>query len=149
MSTFITGPIAPENNPPIEPLWYLPSNFTISAITTGTTTVVTTHSSVSAPSTNNFVVGQLVRFNIPPTYGIQQINGMAGYILSRPMYNQVEVGINSTTFNQFVPSPSYGPTPPQIAAVGDISSGPINSDRAGNQTFISGSFINVSPINQT
>lgn len=149
MSSFITGPIAPESNPPIEPLWFLPSNFKISAISTGSTTTVTTIASASAPSTNNFVVGQLVRFNITPTYGIQEINGKTGYVISKPTANQVVVDINSSKFSQFVPSPSYGPTPPQICAVGDIGSGPINATSRSQQTFISGSFINVSPIDQT
>lgn len=147
--TFITGPIAPESNPPIQPLWFLPSNFEITAISTGITTTVTTTSSVSAPATNNFVVGQLVRFSIPPTYGIRQLDGRTGYVIAKPTSNQVVVDINSTTFNQFVAVPSYGPTPPQIAAVGDIQSGPINALPTTQQTFISGSFINVSPINQT
>lgn len=150
MSSFVTGPIAPESNPPIEPLWFLPSNFKITAITTGISTTVTTTSSTSAPSTNNFVVGQLVRFTIPPTYGIQEINGKTGYVISKPASNQVVVDINSTKFSQFISSPTYGPTPPQIAAVGDISSGPTNATgQTGQQTYISGSFINVSPVNQT
>lgn len=149
MSSFITGPIAPESNPPIEPLWFLPSNFTITAITRGTTTTVTTTSSTSAPSTNNFVVGQLVRFNIPPTYGIQEINGKTAYVLSKPSSSQVIVDINSTTFSAFNAAPSYGPTPPQISAIGDVNSGPINATRSTQQTFISGSFINVSPVDQT
>jgi hypothetical protein len=149
MSTFITGPIAPENNPPIEPLWFLPSNFTITAITRGVTTTVTTTSSVSAPSSNNFSIGQLVRFNIPKTYGIQEINGKVGYVLSKPASNQVTVGINSTTYSPFNAAPAYGPTPPQIAAIADINSGAINAAVASQQTFIAGSFINVSPVNQT
>src|SRR5580765_4266785 len=100
MSSFITGPIAPERNPPIDPLWYLPSNFKISAISLGTTTVVTTIASTSAPSTNNFVVGQLVRFNIPPTYGTRELNGQTGYVIAKPASNQVTVDINSTKFSQ-------------------------------------------------
>jgi len=150
MNTFITGPIAPENNPPIEPLWFLPSNFTISAITNGVTTTVTTTSSVSAPSNNNFIVGQQVRFTIPKTYGIQELNGMTGYVLSKPSSDEVEVNINSSHFSQFIPSPTYGPTPPQIAAIGDINSGPLTGNRpTAQQTFVSGSFINVSPVKQT
>ena len=149
MVSFITGPIAPESNPPINPLWFLPSNFKISAISTGSTTTVTTAPSTSAPSTNNFVVGQLVRFNIPPTYGIQEINGKTGFVISRPAINQLVVDINSTKFSQFIASPAFGPTPPQIAAIGDIGSGPINALPSTQQTYISGSFINVSPINQT
>lgn len=142
------GPIAPETNPRIEPLWFLPSNFTITAISQGINTTVTTTSSTSAPSINNFVIGQQVRFTIPKTYGIQEINGQTGYVISVPSSDQVVVNINSTKFSPFIPSPSYGPTPPQIAAIGDVNSGPVNTTTANQQTFISGSFLNVSPVQQ-
>jgi len=143
------GPIAPETNPPIEPLWFLPSNFTIASITNGVTTTVTTAPSTSAPSINNFVIGQLVRFTIPMTYGIQELNGISGYVISVAPPDQFTVDINSVAFSSFIPSPIYGPTPPQVAAIGDTNSGPTNaSGRSNQQTFISGSFINVSPEQQ-
>lgn len=143
------GPIAPETNPRIEPLWFLPSNFTIASITNGLTTTVTTTSSTSAPSINNFVIGQQVRFTIPKTYGIQELNGMIALVIATSPPNQFIVDINSVGFSAFNPSPSYGPTPPQVAAIGDVNSGPINASGRTNQTtFISGSFINVSPEQQ-
>lgn len=148
MNSFITGPIAPESNPPIHPLWYLPSNFKISAIAIGTTTTVTTTSSVSAPATNNFVVGQRVRFHIPITYGTRELNEKTGFVIAKPASNQVVVDIDSTKFTQFIASPAYGPTPPQISAIGDINSGQINPLPYKQKTFIPGSFIDVSPINQ-
>lgn len=140
------GPIAPETNPVIEPLWYQPSNFTITAITKGLQTTVTITSSTSAPSKVNFYVGQQVRFNIPVTYGIQELNGQTGFVTSLPASNQFVVNINSQGYSNFVPSPAYGPTPPQVAAIGDINTGTINPGRATTGTFIDGSFINVSPI---
>lgn len=143
------GPIAPETNPRIEPLWFLPSNYTISSISRGASTTVTIQGSTSAPSSTNFVVGQQVRFTIPAPHGIQQLNGQTGYVTSIPSSNQVVVNINSVGYSPFVASPHYGRTPAQIAAIGDVNSGPINSGRSGNQTFISGSFLNVSPIDQT
>jgi len=143
------GPIAPETNPTIEPLNYKPSNFTIQAISLGFNTTVTTEPSTSAPAINNFVVGQLVRFTIPSTYGTRQLDGQTGYVLSVPSSNQVSVGIDSTGFTPFVSNPDYGPTPPQIAAIGDINSGPINASGRTNQTtYIQGSFINISPAQQ-
>lgn len=143
------GPIAPESNPRIEPLWFLPSNFTITSISNGITTTVTTTASTSAPSMNNFVVGQQVRFTIPKTFGIQELNGMTGFVIAINPPNQFTVDINSVGFSLFNPSPSYGPTPAQVAAIGDVQSGPVNaSGRTNQQTFISGSFINVSPIQQ-
>lgn len=148
--SFVIGPIAPESNPTIEPLWYLPSNFTVTAITRGVNTTVTTTSSTSAPSTNNYVIGQLVRFNIPSTFGIQQLNGQSGYVIEVTPPNQFVVNINSSFYDSFNPSPAYGPTPPQVAAIGDTNSGTINpSGRTNNGTYVPGSFIDVSPIRQT
>lgn len=134
------GPIAPERNPAIEPEFYQPSVFTISALARGIQTTITT--SVD----HNYVVGQLVRLLIPSFYGSFQLNGQDGYVNSIPAANQVVVGINSTQANAFISSPTYGPTPPQIVAVGDVNTGPINSQgRRNNGTFIQGSFINISP----
>ena len=62
-----SGPIAPENNPVIEPEYFQPSVFPITAITQGTSTTVTTGTAFGV--TNNYVIGQLVRFNIPFFYG--------------------------------------------------------------------------------
>jgi len=145
----IQGPIAPYSNVPIEPQNFQPSQFVITAITTGQTTIVT-----MANSTNNvppnYVVGQLVRITIPPKYGSRQLNGQSGFILSLPSTSQVEVGINSIGTDAFIANPTFLPmqsqTPPQIVAVGDISFGQINSNATMSQgTFIPGSFINVSP----
>ena len=134
------GPIAPESNPPINPQYYQPSVFYISAITLGNTTTVTT--SVN----HNYVIGQLFRLLIPPTYGSVQLNQQQGYVIGIPAADQVVVNINSTKANAFVASPTYGPTPPQIVAIGDQNSGQISS--TGNvqiNTYIPGSFINISP----
>jgi hypothetical protein len=134
------GPTAPESNPPINPQYYQPSLFYISAIGEGTVTTVTT------TVDHNYVIGQLTRLLIPFTYGAQQLNGRQGYVIGIPAANQVTLNIDSTKANAFVPSPSYGPTPPQIAAIGDANSGQISS--TGNvqiKTYIPGSFIDISP----
>ena len=134
----IFGPIAPENNPKINPQYYLPSVFDISAINLGQFTTITT--SVN----HNYVVGQLVKLLIPPSYGSFQLNGMLGYVNSIPAPNQVVTSINSTLSNAFVIGPTT--TPAQIIAVGDINSGPINAQgRVNNGTFIPGSFLDISP----
>jgi len=58
--------------------------------------------------------------------------------------NQVVLDLDSHGGNPFVAS-SYR-TPPQIVAIGDINSGPINNQgRAPTSTLIAGSFINISP----
>jgi hypothetical protein len=134
------GPTAPESNPPINPQYYQPSLFYISAISEGTVTTVTT--SVN----HNYVIGQLVRLLIPFNYGAQQLNERQGYVIGIPAANEVVLNIDSTKADAFIPSPTYGPTPPQIAAIGEVNSGQISS--TGNvqiNTYIPGSFINISP----
>ena len=154
-NSVLNGPQAPESNPTIAPQNFQPSVFEISAISYGVTTSVTTQTAFGV--SNNYVVGQLVRFNIPPTFGAQQLNGQSGFVTSIPGANQVVVGINTSRgYDAFNPSPAFGPTPPQIAAIGDTNSGPINStlipivsaptnQTIQQQTFIAGSFRNVSP----
>lgn len=138
--SFISGPVAPENNPPINPQYYQPSKFVISAITEGPTTTITT--SVD----HNYVIGQIVRILIPSTYGAQTLNEQEGYVVSIPEADQVVTTIYSVGASPFIPSPAYGRTPPQIVAVGDYNTGPINaSGRSNTGTYIQGSFINISP----
>jgi hypothetical protein len=135
------GPIAPENNPPINPQYYQPSVFNISALSYGVMTTVTT------AVDHNYVVGQQVRLLIPSPYGAQQLNEQEGTVISIPASDQVVVNINSIGTNPFISVPFYGPTPPQITAIGDINSGQINSNGATNTiTYVSGSFINISPL---
>jgi len=139
----IGGPIAPYSNVPIQPQYYQPSQFAITAITLGRTTTVT-----MANGTNNvapnYIIGQDVRLIIPPSFGSRQLNGKSGYVLSLPSASQVEIAINSVGADSFILSSD--PTPAQILAIGDISSGTTNASGRVNQgTFIPGAFINVSP----
>lgn len=133
------GPVPPENNPPINPQYFQPSLFYISAISTGLSTTVTT------TVNHNYVIGQLVRLLIPQMYGAQQLNGQEAYVTGIPAADQVVLQLNSTKTNAFISNPSYGPTPPQIAAVGDVNSGSINEVPSMSATFIPGSFENISP----
>jgi len=133
-------PFNPSINLPINAQYYQPSVFDISALTLGVSTTVTT--SVD----HNYVVGQSIRLHIPVAYGSSQLSGQQGYVTSIPSVTQVVVDIDSTLANSFIASPSYGPTPPQICAIGDTNSGPINANGSNSTgTFISGSFINISP----
>lgn len=141
--SFVIGPIAPQNNPPIEPQWFQPSVFTITAITRGTSTTVTTAPAFEVD--NNYVIGQQVRFNIPSFYGIPQLNGQDAFVIALPGSNQFTVNIDSTKYNAFIPSPTYGPTAPQVVALGDVNTGPINTGRTNNGLTIQGTFINISP----
>lgn len=61
---------------------------------------------------NNYVVDQLVYFSVPSTYGMFQINGLTGQILTVDGTNLIfTVSINSTDFDTFV-TPSVGQEQP-------------------------------------
>lgn len=140
MSIF-PGPQPPYTNPPIQPQYFKPSQFIISAITLGQTTTVTT------TVNNNYVIGQLCRLLVPTQYGSTQLNEKQGYVISIPASNQVVLAIDSSqNVDPFISSPTYGPTLPQIVAIGDVNTGQISSTgNKNNLTFIPGSFLNISP----
>lgn len=140
-----SGPIAPENNPVITPQYYQPSVFPITSISYGASTTVTTGTSFGV--NNNYVVGQLVRFNIPFIFGAQQLTGQSGYVTNIPAPNQIVVNINTSQgYDPFKPTPPHVTTLPQIAAIGDINTGNISTQgRVNVPTSIPGSFINISP----
>jgi hypothetical protein len=145
--TLISGPIAPERNPDIKPQYFQPSRFAIAAINRDTSTTVTMSPTTIDDVTTypNYVVGQLVRFSIPFPYGIAQINEQTGYVTSVPNSLQVVVNINSSTYDRFIASPTVNNQTPQIIAIGDVNTGPINTGLTGQITSIQGSFINISP----
>jgi hypothetical protein len=139
MASPIIGPVPPYNNPPIEPQFFQPSQFFISNISLGQTTIVTT------TVNNNYVIGQLIRLLIPPSFGCTALNEQTGYVISIPSANQVEVNILSINITPFNSSPAK--TQPQIVAVGDVNNGIISSTgRMLPTTAIPGSFINISPL---
>jgi len=136
----ITGPIAPYTNVPINPQWYQPNRFVISAVTLGQTTTIT------ATANMNFVIGQLVRLLIPPLFGCIQLNELEGYVISIPAADQVVLTIDSSR-NVDAFQTSSATTLPQIIPVGDVNSGQINANGpAFTKTYIPGSFINISPL---
>ncbi len=136
--TVISYPIPAYANVPIQPQFYQPRFWFISTITRGRTTIVTT------TANQDFVVAQLVRFIIPPSFGIRQLNEQQGYVLSIISPTQVEVDIDSTAMDNFTSSSAT--TQPQIIPIGDVGNGQINSNgRRNTGTYIPGSFINISP----
>lgn len=86
----IVGPIAPQSNPPINPQYYQPRNYFISAISFGQTTTITT------TQNTDYVIGQLVRLIISQACGSRQLNEKQGYVLSFPSPDQIDVSINSS-----------------------------------------------------
>ncbi len=134
----ISYPIPAYANVPIQPQYYQPRFSFISTITNGQTTTVNTVAS------QDFVVGQLVRFIIPQSFGIRQLNERQGYVLAINSSTQVVVDIDSSSMDLFTTSSAT--TQPQILAIGDIGNGQVNATgRRNTATFIPGSFINISP----
>jgi hypothetical protein len=135
---FITGPIPPYSNPPINPQFYQPSRFQIENVTLGQYTVVT------ATENMNYVIGQLVRLLIPQGYGCRQLNEAKGYVVSIPAADQVILDINSEGGNPFISASST--FIPQILAIGDINTG-YQAQTPNNVPVVSipGAFINISP----
>lgn len=132
------GPIALYNNLPIEPQFYQPSRFVISAISLGKTTTITT------TEDHNYVVGQEVRLLIPSSFGSYQLNETKGFILSIPSSTQFVLDINSSmNVDAFISSSAT--TVAQCLAIGDVNTGQTNTGRTNNLTYVPGSFINISP----
>lgn len=136
--TVISFPIPAYANVPIEAQFYKPSQFFISTIILGITTLVTT------TVNNDYVIGQQVRLLIPPSFGCYQLNNTFGYVISILSSTQVEVSINSYGGTPF--QTSTATTQPQILAIGDINSGQTNSNVVNSNLNIPGSFQNISPL---
>lgn len=138
----ISGPIAPFNNPPIEPQFFQPWGFVISNITLGKKTVVTMI--IPSITTLNYVIGQQVRLLIPNTFGCRQLNGQSGFVIGITLPNQVTLDINSLGIDPYIASSAT--TRAQIIAIGDINFGIISTTgRINLKTDIPGSFENISP----
>jgi hypothetical protein len=138
---FNSGPIAPERNPPITPQYYSPRAvviFSITPISQVSTQIVTSTS-------NQFVVGQVVRFDICARVGMQELNQTQAIVYSITNDTTFLVIADTTTLNSFNPS-GNSRQESFVVPLGDFNSGQINSSgRINNITYIDGSFINVSP----
>jgi|SRR6185312_72051 len=143
LDNVLVGPTPPYNNPPINPQFYKPKRYVISAMTLGKTTIVTT--SID----NDYAIGQLVRLLIPQANGCYQLNESQGFVISIHAPDEVEINIDSSlNVNQFVATvPGPGVDEPQILAIGDTNTGAINSSgRTNNILYINGSYQNISPL---
>ena len=130
--------VAPERNPAIQPQNFLPSRFTISTLTLGVQTSVTTDVD------HNYCIGQLTRILIPWPFGCRQADEALGYVTSIPASNQVVIDIDSSQWDLFIDTPRYYSTPAQIMAVGDNNSGQIMAANGFPPVYIDGSFQNIS-----
>lgn len=134
------GPIPPFNNPQIEPQFFQPSQFFISAITLGSNVTVTT-------STNhNYVLGQNVRLLIPFGFGSRQLNGQSGIVINIPSPTQFTLDLSGLSVDAFFNNPIFT-TKAQTIAIGDVNTGIISTTgRNLPTTNVPGAFINISPL---
>lgn len=105
----------------LNPYLYFPGVSFISAITTGSTTTIST------TNAHNLVAGQLVGFRIPDGYGTTSLNDVTGYVTSVTDYNTVVVNVNSSSFTAFNSNQTVASVPglsfPQMVALGDVNTG--------------------------
>lgn len=115
------------------PFLYAPGVSFISAVSTGSTTTVTT------TSPHNLVVGQEVGFRIPDTvWGITELNQLPDQLIPGSPLNyfvtavasstQFTVNANSSGFTAYANNPTVAQTKaglsfPQVIAVGDVNTG--------------------------
>lgn len=138
-NSVITYPVPLYQNVPIQPQYYQPNVFFISAISLGFVTTVTT------TVNHNYSIGQLVRLLIPNGFGSRQLNEMLGNVTSIPATNQVTLDLNSSNADPFITNAAIF-TQPQIVAVGDVNTGVLNPNGATLEILtIPGSFTNINP----
>ncbi len=100
------------NNVYLAPSPVIPMFLNITAITNANPCQVTTNTA------NSYVIGQIVKFSVPFDYGMFQINGLSGQILSVDGTNLIfNIGINTTQFDTFT-SPSGLAQPATISPAG-------------------------------
>ena len=136
------------------PFLYAPGESVISALSLGSTTVVTT----TAP--HNLVVGSQVAFRVPSAWGTTQLNSLPdvaipgspvyGYVVAVGSSTQFTVSINSSSYTAFNTNPSVASVPglsfPQVVAVGDVNSGGVQIS-SGSALYPSPSVNGVTTIN--
>lgn len=93
----------------------IPSSMVITAITKTFPAVVTV-SVNDITESNTYIAGQLVKLNVPYSYGMFQANGLVGQIVA-VSGNDISVDIDARNFDTFV-VPSTPPTPASIAPAG-------------------------------
>jgi hypothetical protein len=138
---YFNPPKAYLANVPVNIDYYTPQEFTISNITFGTTTTITTTENL------DIVPGQEIRLHIPPTFGTRELNQQLAYVISLPSANQAEININTSLgYTPYVVSPAFAPTPASICPIGTIRNGQINViSRTNVRIDVPGSFRNISP----
>ena len=81
------------------------------------------NATVTTLSNHGYIVGQIIRIVVPIDFGMTQINGLTGTIISIPALNQISVDINSSSFDQFS-IPVVITNVPQTIPVGETARDP-------------------------
>ena len=100
-------------NPVYQPAMRVISNITNAAIATVTTTFA-----------HQYIIGTIIRLDIPPTGGMVQANQAVGTILSIPSPTTFTTNIDTTTYDTFTtPTPVgiQGYQDSQVVPIGEIN----------------------------
>jgi len=74
---------------------------------------------VTVTTANSYVVGQLVTFLVPFTYGMFQIDGLTGEIQTVDITNLIfSVAIDTIQFDTFVTPPAFAEQPASLSSGG-------------------------------
>lgn len=110
-----------------------PSALFVTGVTKATSAVV------SLSVAHSYVVGQLVHFSVPASFGMVELNGLTGMITAVGTYT-VTVDINSSSFSTFAfPASALVPTTPLFATM--APAGQRNSYNVSSVPFHSGNFV--------
>lgn len=122
---------------------YSPSNQVIFDVTNNFPALVTTIED------HDYVIGNQISFLIPPQWGIRQLNGLKGYVVSIPELNQFEINIDTRLFDSFFTPivPEFVVIDqPQALGIGDENFGPLSPGGVPVlPTTIQGAYINQKP----
>ena len=86
------------------------------------TAITKAQNAVVTAEGHDFVVGQRVKFVIPTSAGMTQLNGVEGIVLSINT-NDFTVNVDTRTFNDFVSVSATEPDVPQVLPLGSVNEG--------------------------
>ena len=90
---------------------------------------------VTVSTANNYFAGQLFYFSVPATYGMSQINGLTGQILSVDNSNLIfTTDVNTTQFDIFAAPSPFQEQPATVSCAGSRNL-TLNNDNSINVPF--------------